>query len=202
MESKGQEEQLKAEVEKAKAQMAKPGKAPDMSADRAFKGPKDAPLTIVGYSDFQCPYCSRGFQTIEKVLAAYPGKIRYIHKHLPLPMHPMAMPAAKRYEAIALQSLDLAAKYHDEVFQNQNQLGSDGEKYLDDAAKKVGADVAKMKKEMNSDKVKKRIAADSEEAKSYGFEGTPGYYVAGATIGGAYPFEFFQKLIDFKLSSK
>ena len=200
MESQAQAEELKGEVERAKKDMENPKDKPDMSSDRAAKGPADAPITIVAYSDFQCPYCVRGHQTIEKVFEAFPGKIRYIHKHLPLPMHPLAPPAAKRYEAIAMQSSELAVKYHDEVFANLDALNAGGEKFLDEAAAKIGADVKKMKADMNGAVVKKRLAADEAEARKYGFQGTPGYYMEGAKISGAYPFEFFKGLIEHKLA--
>jgi protein-disulfide isomerase len=117
-------------------------------------------------------------------------------------MHPMAMPAAKRYEAIAMQSPEKAVQYHDELFTHQDAMNEEGEKYLDEAAKKVGADMAKMKKDMNSPAVKKQIEADSKEARKFGFTGTPGYIVEGAQVAGAYPFDFFKGLVDYKLSKK
>jgi len=174
---------------------------PVLSDDRAMKGDKDAPITIVGYSDFQCPFCSRGFQTMEQVISAYPGKVRYIHKHLPLPNHPMAMPAAKRYEAIALQSKDKALKFHDEIFKSQDKLNTQGEKFLDASAKKAGADVAKMKKDMDGKVVQSRIQADMEEAQKFEIHGTPGFIVSGVSVRGAYPFETFKEIIDKKLAA-
>jgi protein-disulfide isomerase len=194
------ENQAKDEKERAEKELKNP-LMPELSDDRAQRGPKDAPITIVEYSDFQCPFCSRGYQTAEEVLKKYDGKIRFIYKNLPLPMHPYAMPAAKRYEAINLQSPEKAIKFYHEVFKNQGELSSGGEKFLDGIAKKVGANMAKMKTDMDSEKVVSRINADMEEAKKFGFTGTPGFIVSGVSIRGAYPASAFSEIIDKKLAT-
>lgn len=177
-------------------------KVAEIPENRATRGPKDAPIVLVEYSDFQCPFCSRGFKTVEEVMSKYKGQVRFVYKHLPLDFHPLAEPAAKRFEAIALQDHEKAYKFHDEVFSNQEKLKDKGEKFLDDAAKKAGADIAKMKKDMDGEEVKKRIEADVAEAKKFGFSGTPGFLVSGVSLRGAYPVEEFQKIIDKVLSEK
>ncbi len=194
-----QENQEKEEQARIAEEQKHPLK-PDWSGDRATEG--SGPINIVEYSDFQCPYCGKGYQVVQEVLKAYPGKVHFMFKNLPLPMHPLAMPAAKRFEAIALQDPAKAYKFHNEVFQNQHKLSSDGEKFLDSVAAKVGADVARMKKDMNSPKVKARIDADMAEAEKFGISGTPGFIVEGVSIRGAYPFETFKGIIDKKLAEK
>jgi protein-disulfide isomerase len=165
----------------------------------AAQGPKDAPITIVEYSDFECPYCSRGYRTIQEVKEKYKGKIRFVFKHLPLDFHPMAMPAAQYFEAIALQSPEKAYKFHDYVFENQDKLKTGKEKFLDEAARKAGADLAKVKTDMKSDTVMKRIEADMEEAKQFGISGTPGFIINGVSLRGAYPADKFAEIIDRQL---
>ncbi len=169
---------------------------------RVIFGKKDAPVTIIEYSDFQCPYCSRGFATVKEVLKQYPDKVRVVFKHLPLDFHPMAMPAAKYFEAIAMQDHSKAEKFHDMIFQNQPKLNQDGEKFLKDAAKKVGANLAKVEKDINGEGVTARIAADMEEAKKFEFSGTPGFLINGVSLKGAYPFPEFKKIIDRHLEKK
>lgn len=164
-------------------------------------GNKNAPITIVEYSDFECPYCSRGFETVKQVEKEYGDKVRIVFKHLPLDFHPLAMPAAKWFEAIAKQDHAKAEKFHDEIFSNQRDFKAGGEKFLEKAAKKVGADVAKAKKDLESEAVKAKIAADMEEAKAFGFSGTPGFLINGVSLRGAYPFPEFKKIIDRHLSS-
>lgn len=169
---------------------------PTLSDDRASKGKKSAPITVVEYSDFQCPYCARGFATVQELLKEYGSDIYFVYKHLPLSFHPMAMPAAKRFEAIALQSAEKAYRFHDEVFTNQQRLGQDGEKFLDEAARKAGADIARMKKDMESSQVASRIEADTQEAQKFGISGTPGFIVNGVSIRGAYPVSAFKDIIE------
>jgi protein-disulfide isomerase len=199
---KSQEDAEKEEKARVENELKNPLK-PDLPADRAYKGPANAPITVVEYSDFQCPFCQRGFKVVEQIVKAYPTQVRFIFKNLPLPMHPMAMPASQRFEAIALQDAAKAYKFHDEVFKNQQKLNGPGaEKFMDDAAKKVGADLAKMKKDMESDQVKARIDADMAEAEKFGISGTPGFVVEGVSVRGAYPFETFKEIIDKKLAAK
>lgn len=164
-------------------------------------GNKSAPITIVEYSDFECPYCKRGYGTLEEVTKKYGDKVRVVFKNLPLDFHPMAMPAAKYFEAVMLQGPDKGKKFYDYVFSNQENLATKKDKFLDEAVKKAGADLAKVKKDMTSDEVKKKIEAHMEEAKKFGFNGTPGYLVNGVSIRGAYPAEEFSKIIDKQLST-
>ncbi|MCB0407172.1 MAG: DsbA family protein, partial [Bdellovibrionales bacterium] len=170
-------------------------KQPKISDGRAVFGKKDAPITIVEYSDFECPYCAKGYDTMKEVMKEYQGKVKVIYKHLPLEFHPMAMPAAKYFEAMVIQSPSKAEKFHDMIFENQNKLKSQKEAYLKDAAKKVGADMNKLMKDLDSDAVKKVIEADMAEAKEFGFSGTPGFLVNGVSLKGAYPYEEFKKII-------
>jgi protein-disulfide isomerase len=163
---------------------------------RVIFGPKEAPVTIIEYSDFQCPYCGRGWATVNEVKKNYGEKVRVVFKHLPLDFHPLAMPAAKYFEAIGLQDGSKAEKFHDLIFANQAKLNQDGEKFLKDSAKKAGANMAKLEKDLNSEAVTKRIAADMEEAKKFDFSGTPGFLINGVSLKGAYPFPEFKKIID------
>jgi protein-disulfide isomerase len=194
------EDEAKAEQTRMDEEMKNP-KKPVIEDGRVIFGNKDAPITIVEYSDFQCPYCGRGFQTVKEIEKDYGDKVRIVFKHLPLDFHPMAMPAAKYFEAIAMQDHKKAEKFHDEVFSNQKELTQDGEKYLKSVVKKVGANLAKVEKDINSEGVQKRIATDMEEAKKFEFSGTPGFLINGVSLRGAYPAPEFKKIIDKQLAS-
>src|SRR5665213_410959 len=194
------EDEAKQEAARMDEEMKNP-KKPVIEDNRVIFGNKSAPITIVEYSDFQCPYCGRGFQTVKEVEKAYGDKVRIVFKHLPLDFHPFAMPAAKYFEAIALQDPKKAEKFHDEVFSNQKELNQDGEKFLKSVAKKTGANMAKVEKDMNSESVQKRIAADMEEAKKFEFSGTPGFLINGVSLRGAYPAPEFKKIIDKELAA-
>lgn len=194
----GQEKQEK-DAKTAMEEEFKNPKTPEIASDRAVLGSKEAPILVVEYSDFQCPFCSRGYQTVKELKKKYGDKIRFMYKHLPLDFHPLAMPAAQRFEAIALQSTEKAYAYHDAVFENQKDLNAGGEAWLDKMAKKVGADVTKMKKDITDPKVADRIKADIAEAQKFGITGTPGFVVAGVTLRGAYPIASFDEIIEKKL---
>ena len=124
----------------------------------------------------------------------YPGKIRFVFKHLPLSFHPNAMISAKYYEAIGLQSPKKAFAFHDKLFSNQKKL-SQGETYLTQLAKEVGADMKRLKSDVHSVKVKAKIDEDMQEANKFSFQGTPGYIINGVPVKGAYPASHFEKII-------
>lgn len=197
-ESKFAEEEAKAREEEFKNP-----KQAEFTEGRAFEGTKDAPIKIFEYSDYQCPFCKRGHETMMQVLKEYPGKIQLVFKNFPIErIHPLALPASKMFEAIALQDIAKANQFKHEVFMNQDQLNAKGPKFIEDTAKKVGANVAKAKKDAEGDEVKKRLDADRAEAEKFGFSGTPGYLVNGVSLKGAYPFEEFKKVIDQHLAAK
>lgn len=175
-------------------------KKPKLDPSRAVYGNRAAKIQIIEYSDFQCPYCKKGAEILNEVKEKYKGKIMVQFKNLPLPFHPYAMPASKVFEAIALQDAKKAYAFHDAVFASQESL-SQGDSFLFEVAKKVGADVERVKKDMNSDKVKKRIDEDMEEAKKFGIQGTPGFLVMGVSVKGAYPKEEFFSIIEKRLAS-
>lgn len=159
------------------------------------RGPADAPITLIEYSDFECPFCSRGYKTVLELMEKYDGKIRFIYKHLPLSFHQQAMISSKYYEAIRLQSKEKAFKFHDQIFENQQGLRN-GEKFLKEMAKKVGADMNKLAKDLESDAVKKRIDEDMAEAASFDMQGTPGFLLNGVPVRGAYPASEFVKIVE------
>jgi protein-disulfide isomerase len=165
---------------------------PEIDAKTRVRGDKNAPITIVEYSDFQCPYCSRGFQVVEQVRQKYGAKVRFIYKHLPLPMHPMALPAAKWQEAVALQSPDKAWIFHDTMFKNQSSLSED---FFKKTVKDLGLNVEKAAKDAQSPAVSEKVETDSAEAKSFGFSGTPGFLINGVPLRGAYPIDKFDEII-------
>ncbi|UPT74700.1 MAG: thioredoxin domain-containing protein [Elusimicrobiota bacterium] len=158
-----------------------------------FRGEKDAPISIVEYSDFQCPYCKQGAQNVDAVRKKYGKKVRVYFKNFPLNFHPQAMPAAQWFEAIALQNVDKAWAFHDALFENQGKLSEEYYKLL---AKDLGIDVKKAEKDAKSEAVAKKIEADMVEAKGFGIEGTPAYLINGVPLRGAYPVEAFDKIIS------
>ena len=160
-----------------------------------FRGDANAPITLVEYSDFECPFCSRGFNTVMELMEKYKGKIRFAYKHLPLSFHPQAMPASQYFEAIKLQSPEKAWQFHDRIYKEQRKL-QNGEAFLKAIAKELKVDMNKLAKDVKSEAVQKKIDADMAEAGKFGFQGTPGFLLNGIPVKGAYPTAHFEGLIQ------
>ncbi|MBT3585249.1 MAG: thioredoxin domain-containing protein [Halobacteriovoraceae bacterium] len=169
--------------------------APVIVSSRASRGSDNAPITLVEYSDFECPYCTRGYQTVTELIGKYGKNIKFIYKHLPLDFHPAAMPAAAYFEAINLQSSKKAYEFHDEIFKQQGKLKK-GTKFLDSIAKKLRVDMARLRKDIKSKKVTDIIKEDIAEANKFGIRGTPGFIINGVPVKGAYPTSHFIGIID------
>lgn len=167
----------------------------EIRSDENFRGPKEAPITLIEYSDFECPFCSRGFGTVNELLEKYKGKIRFVYKHLPLSFHPQAMISSQYYEAIRLQSPEKAWQFHDAIYKDQRSL-QNGEKFLKKIATGLKVDMKKLATDINSEAVTKRIEADMAEASKFGFQGTPGFLLNGIPVKGAYPTAHFDSLIE------
>jgi protein-disulfide isomerase len=165
---------------------------PAIDAKTRIRGAIDAKYTLVEYADFQCPYCAAGYQTVAELRKQHGNDMRFIFKHLPLPFHPEAMPAAQWLEAVAIQSPEKAWQFHDILFASQDKLGIE---FYRKTAMDLGVDVKKCEQDAASQAVKDRIAADIAEAQKFGFEGTPGFLLNGVPVKGAYPLAYFEDVI-------
>ena len=165
--------------------------------DSPVKGPKSAPVTVVEFSDFQCPYCSKGNQVMKDLAKAYPEKVKLVFKHLPLPFHPEAKPAA--VASIAAQRQGKFWEMHDKLFENQGALGE--ELYVS-LAKEIGLDVKKFQKDMKDPALAKQVEEDMALGTKLGIRGTPGYFVNGVQVRGAQPLPRFKELVDRWLEKK
>jgi protein-disulfide isomerase len=194
MEKKRQQEQEK-ELHDA---IEKPF-VPQIRDDEAIRGTKGGVITLVEYSDFQCPYCTKGFTDVVKpLLDKYKGKVQFIYKHLPLSFHREARLAAQYYEALRIQDPKMAFAFHDRLFKQdaQNKLRQFRDKFLDKEAKKLGANMKKLAKDVNSEAVKARIREDETEARKFNIQGTPGFLINGVPVRGAYPLSHFEMILD------
>jgi protein-disulfide isomerase len=157
-------------------------------------GNKDAPVTIIEFSDFQCPYCKRVGPQMQKIKETYGDKVRIVWKHEPLPFHPRAEPAAEiAMEARAQKGDKGFWDAHDKLFESQPKL-EDAD--LEKVAQDLGLDMAKAKAALKDHKYKKDIDADMELGEDVAASGTPHFFVNGRRLVGAQPFEKFQKIID------
>ena len=162
-------------------------------------GPEDAPIVIVEFSDFQCPFCKRFFdETYEQLLAAYPGKIRFVFRHLPLTsIHPEAFPSAEA--AMCANEQNSFWQYHDKIFENQDKLGR--ELYLQ-IANDLELDVTAFEDCLNTEKYKDSIQRDLDFALNLGVRSTPTFFINGLALVGAQPLEAFKQVIDKELAGE
>lgn len=170
-------------------------KQPDLT-NRVSLGNPSAPVTLVEYTDFQCPYCRQEVAVVGQLLARYPGKVRLVVKQMPLEIHPNAMPAALMFEAVALQDGAKAFKLYELMYAEQSRLVKEGQAFLEEAARRVGADVPRALRDQQSEAVRARVAADIAEGQAFGFGGTPAFLVNGVAVEGAQPVERFVTVID------
>jgi protein-disulfide isomerase len=158
------------------------------------RGPKNAPVTIVAYSDFECPFCGRVVPTLKQIEDEYKGKVRIAFKNQPLSFHPNAKPAA--IAALAANEQGKFWEMHDKLFANQSALDrASFERY----AQELGLDMAKFKAALDSNKFETALAADAAEAARVGANGTPTFFINGRTFVGAQPLEAFKRVIDEEL---
>ncbi|MBF0273969.1 MAG: thioredoxin domain-containing protein [Nitrospinae bacterium] len=194
------EKEKKKRLEELEKEFKNP-KKPEISESRAIRGAKDAPITIVEYSDFQCPYCTKGYEIIKDLMAKYENKVRFIYKHLPLTFHEHAMLSSQYFEAIAMQSPEKAYQFHDTIFENHRSIAK-GEEWFKEICEKLGLDMNKLAEDIKSDAVNKIIDADMEEASKFDITGTPGFLINGISLRGAYPLPAFEKIIKRLLEEK
>lgn len=158
--------------------------------DSPIHGNKKAKYTVVAFSDFQCPFCKRGDDTVKELEKKYGKDIRYIFKHFPLSFHPQAAPASKACWAAGKQ--DKFYEYHDKLFENQASLGE--ELYVK-IAEELKLNIEKFNKDRASEDAQKQIDDDMKVGQEIGIRGTPGFVLNGVKIFGAYPLEHFEKVI-------
>ncbi len=160
------------------------------------KGPEVAPIEIVEFSDFQCPFCNRVLPTLEQVIKKYPGKIRWAFKHFPLPFHtdaPLAHEAA-----LAAGEQGKFWEMHDRIFLRQKTMKRE---HLIKHAKDLGLDVEKFTADLDSGRFKATIEQDIEEGRELGVSGTPAFFVNGQRLSGARPVSDFVAIIEKQLRS-
>ena len=174
------------------AELAKP-LAPVVDESRILAGPPNAPITVVQYSDFFCPFCSRGAKTMDALMEAHPGQVRLIFKHMP--GHENSRLAALYFEAILKQSAEKAKKFHDLIFASQKMLSKNTEEGLKKLAAEVKADMARLSADLKSRELDARLDSDDKESRKFGFQGTPSYIVNGVSVEGAQPLQEFEDII-------
>jgi protein-disulfide isomerase len=162
---------------------------------RPVRGPANAPVEIIEFSDFECPFCLNAFPTVTQVLKAYGDRIRFVYRHYPLPNHPNAKPAAEASACAAEQNQFWP--YHDRLFSAPGKLSAAD---LKQHAVELGLDTAAFNACVDSHKFAQDVTADFAAGNEVGVNGTPAFFINGRAVSGAQPFSVFKRVIDEELA--
>lgn len=170
-----------------------------IDAGKGFiRGEKNAPVSIVEFSDFQCPFCKAATTTMHQIMAQYAGKVRWVFRDFPIAsLHPLANRAHEAARCAAEQGKFW--EYHDVLFQKSPQLAPDS---LKQYARDLKLDGDSFDRCLEAGKYQAAIAADIEEGQRLGVSGTPAFFINGRLLVGAQPATAFQQVIDGELSKQ
>jgi protein-disulfide isomerase len=161
----------------------------------ASKGAANAPITIVEFADFQCPFCGRATETIDQVFKEYLGQVRFYVRHSPLPFHPDARLAAEA--VLAAEEQGKLWQMHDKLMASQRDLARED---LESYGREIGLEMAEFKQALENQAHKARIDQDVALAEKVGARGTPTFFINGRKLSGAQPLEAFKTVIDEELA--
>jgi protein-disulfide isomerase len=171
-------------------------KTPVTRADHA-QGPEDAPITLVEYGDYQCPYCGRAYPIVKRLQKALGANLRFVFRNFPLSqIHPDALNAAKVAEAAANQGKFW--ELHDALYGDQENLHMDGLLYM---AENAGLHMDRLNKDWASAAVEDRVANDFESGLRSGVNGTPTFFVNGERYDGDWSYEPFLEYLQSLLQA-
>lgn len=175
-------------LEEARVQVAATGPA---------KGPDAAPITIVEFSDFECPFCGKAEESVSQVMEKYAGKVKIVFRHFPLSFHPNAPKAAEA--SMCANEQGKFWEMHKELFAHRDALTvGDLKKH----AATIGLDQAKFDTCIDTGAMKAIVEKDTKAGAEAGVSGTPAFFINGKLLSGAQPFGEFQKVIDAELAKK
>lgn len=188
-----QREKLKREATLA-AEIKNPYQ-PRVWAERPTLGNSAAPVTIVEYTDFLCPYCSKGAKVVSKLVTEQPEKYRLVFKHLP--MHKNSRELALVFEAVAQFDKTKAFKFHDLAFERQKQLYEDKEGViLGEILEEIGVNPDQLQKSLNDPKLQEFLLADGKEAEEFRINATPTFLINGVSVRGYLPADKFEGMVN------
>ena len=171
-----------------------------LADDDPFIGDKNAPVTMVEFSDYECPFCARFYQqTLPQIKSDYigTGKVKFVYRDFPLGFHAQAEPAAIAANCAGEQGKYF--EYHDKIFSNNGAGGKSSTDYKQ-WAQELKLDVAKWEICLNDPIQKQEIQKDIKDGIAAGISGTPGFIINSKLVSGAQPFNVFKQIIDSELN--
>ena len=163
--------------------------------DRPVRGKMDAPVTIVAFSDFTCPYCTQAAGMLDRLIEDSPEKVRLIFKHFPLEGHRFARMAAEYHVAATFQGSEKAWAFYDALFRSGKDVNDGGEELIKKAAESAGLDMKKLTADMKgkASQIRAVIDEDIADGKSLGLQGTPNFLVNNLIVRGSLSKDLFNQ---------
>lgn len=169
------------------------GPVPEVTDEDYIRGNPDAKITLIEYSDFECPFCLRHVDTMDQLLANYPNDVRLVYRHFPLSFHPQAQKAAEASECAGAQGKFW--EMHDEIFA-ANAAGTMSVQKWKDVAASLGLNTATFNNCLDSGEMAAKVTQDLNEGSAAGVAGTPGTFVNGSLVEGAVPYATFEQIVQ------
>ena len=169
---------------------------PPVTSDDHVQGPSGAKVTLIEYSDFECPYCASHKATTDQIIQNYGDKVRIVFRHYPLSFHPNAEKAAEASECASEQGKFW--EMYDKIFAANNAGTMSVDKWKAEA-KSLGLNIKKFNDCLDSGKYAAEISAEEQAGTAAGVEGTPATFINGELVSGALPYDQFKSIIDSKL---
>ena len=176
-------------------------KSPSLEG-RAVRGNPKAPVTIVAYSDYQCPFCRMAEENINALLAKYPDSVRLVFKALPNVKSDLAVAVAKYGTAAFNQEADKAWRFHDALFAGAEHIEKNGDTAVKALAVQSGLDLKRLLADAASAKIQDRLTADEAEAEGFGIRGTPYFLINDLLVRGAVPRDMLEEALQKALALK
>jgi protein-disulfide isomerase len=169
-----------------------------LPGDGPSRGPAMAPVTIIEFSDFQCPYCAQAIPMLKRLMDKYSDQVRFVYRNFPLEtIHPNALNAALAAECANEQ--EHFWQMHDALFADQKVLDVS---YLEERAIQVGLDMVKFRECMSTQRYIDKVRQDVTDGQKYGVRGTPTFFVNGYRYTGSLDFDTFDQIVQQALSNK
>ncbi len=176
--------------------MLEPPRAVVDAGNSPAKGPADAPVELIEFADFECPFCQAASPTIRRVLETYGSRVKFVYRNYPLSNHPNAIPAAEAAQCANEQGQFWA--YHDRLFGSPGHLSS---AELRSTATQLGLDATRFSACVDEHRYRTVVETDVKAGNKAGVSGTPAFFINGRPLSGAQPFEAFRNIIDEELES-
>lgn len=158
-------------------------------------GPQNTAVTVIEFSDYQCPYCGRAETAIKQIISNYGNSVKFVYRDFPLSFHQFAQKAAEASECADEQGKFW--QYHDKLFDNQQALDTPD---LKQYAKDIGLDSIKFNECLDNSRMAPEVRKDIEDGQMYGVTGTPTFFINGIELVGAQPYSAFEQIINQELN--